>query len=265
MKKITSLSLGFAFLIMSYTGIMLFIVPHGRVAYWSDFHLLGLSKTQYGELHTNAMLLFVFFATLHIYYNWKPLISYMKDKSKKISFSKKEFLIALSINLIFVLGTLTMTPPFKTFLDFGEGIKDYWSKEYGEPPYGHAEETKLNVLCKKLHIDLEEAKKKLENKGISFKESDTLKSIARENNTSPSAIFKLIENKNIDKQGSDIPSNLGRKTLNDLHEMGKINLTQALDTLKAKGLKDVKSDTKLRHLADELGIEPLELYKLIKL
>ncbi len=31
MKKITSLSLGFSFLIMSYTGVILYIAPHGRI------------------------------------------------------------------------------------------------------------------------------------------------------------------------------------------------------------------------------------------
>ncbi|MCD6433505.1 MAG: DUF4405 domain-containing protein, partial [Sulfurimonas sp.] len=66
---------------MSYTGIMLFIVPHGRVAYWADWHLFGLSKGQYGELHTTSMVVFLLFASLHIYYNWKPIVSYMKDKT----------------------------------------------------------------------------------------------------------------------------------------------------------------------------------------
>ena len=265
MRKITSLSLGLSFLIMSYTGIMLFLVPHGRVAYWSDWHLFGLSKTQYGELHTTSMVMFLFFTMLHIYYNWKPLVSYMKDKTKKISFTKKEFLVAFLLNTLFVVGTLTLTPPFKTFLDFGEGIKDNWTEEYGEPPYGHAEETKLNVLCKKLHIDLEDAKNKLRHRGITFKEDETLKSIAKQNSTSPSAIFKLIEVKVIDDNAQEVPTSLGRKSLNDLVKMRKIDLNQALKILHNRGLRDIDTESKLKHLADELELEPLELYNLIKL
>ena len=263
MKKITSLSLGFSFLIMSYTGIILFIVPHGRVAYWSDWHLFGLSKGQYGELHTTSMVMFLFFALLHIYYNWKPLMSYMKNKSKKISFTKKEFLVALLLNVIFVIGTLTLTPPFKTFLDFGEGIKDTWTKEYGEPPYGHAEETKLNIFCKKLHIDLDEAKLSLNKSNIIFEENQTLKSIALENSTSPSAIYKLIKVEIKDDNGKEVPSNLGRKTLQNLSDMKRIELEKAIKILKTEGLKEIDTETKLRHLADELEMEPLELYKLI--
>ncbi len=46
-KKFTSLSLGFSFLVMSCTGVMLYFVPKGKVAYWSNWHMFGLSKSQY--------------------------------------------------------------------------------------------------------------------------------------------------------------------------------------------------------------------------
>ena len=83
MKKVTSLSLGFSFLIMSYTGVILYIAPHGRIAKWIDWHFLGLDKTQYQELHITSMVTFLVFGILHIYYNWKPIISYMKDSTKE--------------------------------------------------------------------------------------------------------------------------------------------------------------------------------------
>ena len=263
MKKITSLSLSFSFLIMSYTGLMLFIVPHGRVAYWSDWHLFGLSKGQYGELHTTSMVAFLLFAILHINYNWKPLVSYMKNKTKKVSFTKKEFLIALLLNLIFIVGTLLSIPPFKTFLNFGEGIKDNWTKEYGEPPYGHAEETKLKVFCKKLNIDLTTASSILKENKIIFTESDTLKKIAIQNNSSPSYIYKLIKPK--DLQNSNTPSNLGRKTLQDLSDLKKIDLNKAIKILKEKGLLDVTSESKIKNIADELEMEKMDVYELISI
>ena len=260
MKKITSLSLGIAFLIMSYTGIILFIVPQGKIAYWADWHLFGLSKTQYGDLHTTSMITFLFFASLHIYYNWKPLISYMKDKTKKVSFSKKEFLIAFILNLIFVFGTLNLVQPFKGFLDLGENIKDYWAKEYGEPPYGHAEETRLSVLCRKLNIDFERAKNILNKNNIVFDENQNLLTIAKNNSTSPNKIYNMI-NKNSKKKGSaNGISNLGRKTLQELSDMKKINLKYALDALNKKGIKDIDTNARIKHLADELEVTPLQLY-----
>jgi len=192
MKKITYLTLAFSFLIMSYTGVMLFIVPQGKVAYWSDWHLFGLSKSQYGELHTTSMVTFLLFALLHIYYNWKPLMGYIKDKNRKISFTKKEFLIAFLLNIVFIVGTLYLVQPFKAFLDFEDGIKDMWAKKYGEPPYGHAEETKLKVFCKKMEIDYTKAIALLDKNNIIYNEDESLLSIAKHNNTNPKEIFDII-------------------------------------------------------------------------
>lgn len=272
MKKITSLSLGFSFLIMSYTGIMLYFVPKGKVAYWADWHLLGLSKTQYGEIHTTSMVTFLFFAIWHIYYNWKPIVSYLKDKQRKVSFTKKEFLIAFGLNFLFVVGTLYLIQPFKSFLDLQASIKDGWTKEYGEPPYGHAEETKLKVFCRKMGINYDEASKVLTSNNIIFKADESLLVIADNNNISPSGIYKLISkttpiketiNSPLTKNNVGIPSRLGRKTLQELSDMQKIDLAKAISILQAKGLSDINSNSKIKNIADELNIMPIDVYKLL--
>ena len=260
MRKITSLTLGIAFLIMSYTGIILFLVPQGKIAYWADWHLLGLSKTQYGDLHSTTMVIFLIFASIHIYYNWKPLVSYLKDTAKKISFTKKEFVIALLINIVFVTGTLYSIQPFKAFLGLGDSVKDYWAKEYGEPPYGHAEETKLYVLCKKQNIDLERAKEILNQNKIVFEENQNLLTIAKNNSTSPNKIYNMITTNKKKHKSPDGISRLGRKTLQELSDMNKINLEHALEVLDKKGLKNVNSDAKMKQLADELELKPIDVY-----
>lgn len=258
-KKITSLSLGISFLIMSYTGVMLFICPHGRVAYWADWHLFGLNKSQYGELHTTSMVAFLFFAIWHIYYNWKPIVSYLKSTSKKVSFTKKEFLLALGLNIIFIVGTLFLLQPFKGFLDLGEDIKESWTVQYGEPPYGHAEESKLKVFYKKMSIDVIKANKSLTDNKIIFKEEETLKTIARNNGLSPSDIYKLVKT----DSNSDVPSKLGRKTIQDLSNMKKIDLKKAIKLLKEKGLGDVTPESKIKNIADELDMTPSDIYELL--
>ena len=272
LKKVTSLSLGFSFLIMSYTGIMLYFVPKGKVAYWSDWHLFGLSKSQYGDIHTTSMLVFLVFGVLHIYFNWKPIISYLKDTNKKLSFTTKEFLIALSINVVFVLGTLYMVQPFKAYLDLEESIKDYWAQEYGEPPYGHAEETKLKVFCKKMNIDYNKASEILKSQKIIFQPNQSLLNIAKANEISPSKIYELIKKASTgekslydfsNKGDSSIPTGLGRKTLQELSAMGAIDLQKALKKLRAKGLSDVTSENRVKDIADELEMMPIDVYELL--
>lgn len=262
MRKITSLTLGFSFLIMSYTGIMLFFAPHGKVAYWGDWHLWGLSKTQYGEIHTTSMLVFMLFGVLHVYYNWKVIVSYMKNKTKQISFTKQEFLISIVINVVFVVGTLFYFQPFKAFIDMEDSIKESWVKEYGEPPYGHAEETKLKAFCRKQNIDLNQAKAILTKNNIIFTENESLKKIAKTNNMTPNDIYILI-NQNSSKKSSDGITKMGKKRLKDLSEMGKIDLQKAMKILKDKGLKDIDKNSKMKNIADDLEMTPREVYKLI--
>ncbi len=264
MKKITSLTLAISFLIMTYTGIMLFICPHGRVAYWSGWKFWGLNKTQYGELHTTFMLIFLFFGFLHIYYNWKPIVSYLKDKSKKISFTKKEFLTALGINILFIVGTLGMIQPFSGFLNFEESLKDKWTIKLGEPPFGHAELSKLKVFCKKMNIDPNDAIKKLKEKNIRFDIEDTLSEIANKNATTPNEIYNIIKPEKIKTDDTIVPVGLGRKTLGELESMGKIDIKKAVKILKKEGINTISPDTRVKEIADELDLMPVDIYRLIK-
>ena len=117
LKKITSLVMLWSMIMMTYTGIVLYIAPHGRVAYWTNWELFGWSKDQFAEIHTTFMVLFIVTTLLHIYYNWKPLTSYMKNQAKAFVFFTKEMVVALSIVLLFLIGTLYTIVPFSTFLD----------------------------------------------------------------------------------------------------------------------------------------------------
>ncbi|MEA2090795.1 MAG: DUF4405 domain-containing protein [Campylobacterota bacterium] len=194
MKKIISLTLALSFLIMSVTGVILYIVPKGKVAYWADWHIFGLTKTQYGDLHITSMFLFLVVTIWHIYYNWKPLVNYLKDSRKKVSFFKKEFLIALLLNTIFVAGTLIGMQPFQLVLDVNEDIKSYWEKEYGSPPYGHAEESSLNSFSRRMGIDAKKAMILLKEKNIKVDaQSQTLLEISKQNGISPKNIFDTIK------------------------------------------------------------------------
>ena len=68
---------------MVLTSIILYLMPQGRVAYWADWRLLGLSKEQWGALHLNMGVLFILSLLLHLYYNWQPLLNYLKNTRKQ--------------------------------------------------------------------------------------------------------------------------------------------------------------------------------------
>ena len=147
-RRTVSLTAALAFVVMVLTSIILYIVPQGRVAYWADWRLMGLSKTQWGAVHINMGLLFLIALGLHVYYNWKPLTQYLKDRARNWKVFTPEFNLAALVVGVFTVGTLAGWPPFATILVIQDGIKDAAAEKYGEPPYGHAELSTLRIFAR---------------------------------------------------------------------------------------------------------------------
>lgn len=200
LKKITSLTMLLVMIIMSFSGIMLFIAPPGRVANWANWEIFGLTKELYGNIHSTFMVLFIFATLLHIFYNWKPLTNYLKNSAKEMIFFTKDMIVASLITLFFLIGTIYTISPFSNFLDFGDGIKASWEKEYGTAPYSHAELSSFKSFSNKMGYNLEESKKILISNNISFNEDKSLSQIAKENKVSPQFIYNILR-KNFEKRG----------------------------------------------------------------
>jgi len=193
-RKIASLTAALSFLLMVLTSIVLYIVPHGRVAYWADWRLWGLSKSDWGNIHINLGLLFLTALFLHIYYNWKPLVSYLKDKSKQIKIFTPEFNVAIVVTIGFAVGSCFLVPPFSWVMTLNDYIKDAGVEKYGEPPYGHAEQSSLKTFCKKMNLDIAKSMELLHQAGYSAENGDiTLEEIGRSFNTPPQQIFETIK------------------------------------------------------------------------
>lgn len=152
LRKITSLTLLISFVPLILTSIVLYIVPEGWVAYWSDWHLLGLTKTQWGEVHINLGFLFLVAGSLHVFYNWKAIIAYMKNKARELRIFTPACNVALLVNLIFVIGILLNLPPFTAILEFGYSFKKAAAIKYGDPPYVHAELSSLALFQSELDL-----------------------------------------------------------------------------------------------------------------
>lgn len=194
LRRLTSLSLTFSFLVISYTGILLFIAPKGRVANWTNWKLLGLDKTQYTNLHVTFMVLFLVVSFIHIYLNWCPLMCYLKNKTKSFSLLTKEFIIALGINLLFVVGTLYYWAPFEQFLDFEDDVKSSWEKKADKAPYGHAELSTIEEFAQRTNKDATHIMDQLKAKNIQGIALDkTIEAIAKENGKSPSQLFEILQ------------------------------------------------------------------------
>ena len=193
-KGLTSYISFVSFMIMLVTGIVLYFEPQGRVAYWTHWSFLGLTKSGWDNIHITSSVLFTIAAVYHLVLNWRVFISYLREKAGQALRPKAELVISLAVGLLLVAGTIYNVPPFGSIVDLSGNLKAMWVKSPSqEPPYGHAELSKLRVLAKKTGIDPEAAIVALKERGIEVSGGDEVfEDIARHNGMSPMELFGLI-------------------------------------------------------------------------
>ncbi len=257
-------------LILTLTSVVLYIEPEGRVAYWSDWHLMLLNKSQWGAIHINVGFLFLFASLLHIVLNWKPILAYLKNKARELKVFTLSFNIALILTAAFTVGTLMNVPPFSTILEFGDGFKDAASVKYGEPPYGHAELSSLTMFSKRMGYDLEEITAKLDQAQLTFtNEKQTLLEIAQQNNLTPREVYDAIKPEAPElAPGETLPfpeapfPGLGRMIVAELCETYGLNQENVLKAFAEQNITGAAGQT-LKEIASANDSDPHALFEII--
>lgn len=273
MKKVISLLAMLSFIMIFLTSIILYIVPQGRVAYWADWTLWGLSKEQWGAIHINTGILFLVSLLFHIYFNWKPMLSYLKNKNRTLILFTVEFNIALLITILVSVGTYAEMPPFSTVLDLSDRFKDDAAKKYGEPPYGHAELSSLKTFSNKMGFDLKQAMIRLKSAGIHLKnEMQTLQQISSANDISPQQLYQLIKNENDQSavpslERKEMPENpipgTGHQRLIDLCHQYNLNVKKIEREFKKLEIK-VDQNMTLKEIGELNQRGAIDIYEIIR-
>jgi hypothetical protein len=267
-RKVVSLTALWAFGLLILTSIILYIVPAGRVAYWADWRLWGLTKTQWGELHINLGVLFLIAGALHIYLNWNPILAYMKTKSKQLRIFTRDFNIAMALTVLVMLGTYLELPPFSTVIAVSSAIKDAGAVKYGEPPYGHAELSSVETFAKRMGWDLDESLGLLNQKGFAVDDAHlTLKDVAAKYNVTPQQIFLAMQPSGSVASEAKLPDlpppGIGRRTLADLGQSYQFDIPELLQALESRKI-GAAADQTIKEIAEQYQMAPQELYGLIK-
>jgi hypothetical protein len=267
-RRLTSLTALLSFLLLLITIIVLYIVPQGRVAYWADWRLWGLTKEQWGDIHINIGLLFLLSIFLHVYYNWKPLLSYLKNKARELRVLTAEFNVALMVTIIFAFGTYFELAPFNWVLVLNDELKDRAALKYGEPPYGHAELSTLKSFTKKIGLDLSASLKRLRTANIQFDdENQSLKDIARNNQTSPQKVFLAMIPIRKSAPSDGLPPNpppgTGNKTLLEFGREYGFDIQQVLKSLSEKNIA-ANTDMTIKQIARQNDMAPSDVYILLR-
>ena len=263
-------------IVLVFNSIVLYVVPEGRIANWADWHFWGLNKHDWSAQHTTVGFLFIFAALLHIYYNWKPILSYLKDKARNFKLFTAASNIGLGLTVIFVVGTYLDVPPMSTIVQFSEQIKEGAAKKYGDPPYGQAQSSSLKGFTSRMGLDLNESVELLQAAGIEVTDDkEMIQDIAARSSNTPQQIYDIIKAATVrsssgdsdshgeggSDSGIDAPkSGMGKKTITELCEEIGQDCDIIIEGLKKRGMT-IDPDQKLKDLAAENNTGPMQIYE----
>ena len=256
----------FVFLVL--TSIILYIEPQGRVAYWSDWRLWGLSKTQWENLHLNLGALFLLAGIFHLIYNWKAITAYLKDKARQLRVFTPNFNLALAVTLFVAAGTLLNIPPMSTLVSIGNSITDRANLKYGEPPYGHAELSSLKLFARRTDLDLNKARMLLEKAGIRFNDDQqSVLEIAKTNGITPQALNRIMKPASTESGETATfpdspPAGFGQQTLTEICAAYNLDLKMLLRLMAERGIKADPEET-VKEVAKNNGKSPMAIFEII--
>jgi hypothetical protein len=272
----------FSFIYLAFSGIVMYFTPAGRIAYWADWRIFGMNKTMYNQTHITISMLFLVLMVLHLWLNWKPLLSYMKNRSGRLVIFTKETILGFILAVLVVWGTLALVPPFGNILFALDDIKEDYEYSLGNPPYPHAELTTMAAFIKRMKFDEAKAVEILNAEGIKYSMEENLKTIANNNNTDPAHIYALLkptqaegaedepvtmyegvqEGVDMSKYESMMGSGMGKKSVADAAAQVGISVEEALNRLMKYNIEADENDS-LKSVGEEAGTMPMDIFIII--
>ena len=268
LRSFTSFTLVISTIVMSWSGFILYVAPPGRIANWGTWKLMLFTKTEWQALHTIFSYLFFILVIIHLFFvNWRTFLTYFKSKLRAGLNKKWELGAAVILSTLFFIGTLRNWTPFEPVMTFGEKVKESWEGDFQTPPVLHMETYTLAQLSPLIDsIAPSELLKTLQENSIKVMSADeTLRVIANNNNTTPSAIYSILTAKFKKHSGpvaGEVPQGIGKYTVNSTAASSGIEVNVLIQKLKEKGI-EAEGGTSLRTIADQLGVTPRDVYTLL--
>lgn len=261
-----SIGLTLSFLVMMISGLVLFVSPPGRVANWSDWHLLGLTKRGWQNQHLVFGFGFILFSIFHLcVFNWKAFFSYLTSKAAQGLNNPSEIIASVTLFIVLAVGTFYHIPPIEQLIDLGDRLSGSWEKKSSAPPVPHAETLSLEELGRlpQVAVPAKEIVSRLQSAGISVRNAEqTLQQIAAENHTEVQKLYNLV----VTLRSSPIfnnPTGWGKRTLREAADSAGVTPLALQQALKQQGI-DAEADEKIGEIARKHGMNATGLVRKIE-
>ena len=192
-RAFLSLTLFFAFILLAFSGLALYLRPEGSVARWVDWRLIGLDKSGWEGVHTLFCITFVVTAVIHLFWNGKALARYIRIKTARRLHLRRElpaaFILVCGLLLIAVMKPL----PFSKVMEWRATIK-HGSRLMQIPlPEADFEKRPLTDVAAYMEISAEMLIVMLKAQGLDVPSpGSSLQDIARRNTMSPQNLYVRI-------------------------------------------------------------------------
>ena len=272
-RPFTSFILTWTFLTLMVSGAVLYIAPPGRIANWTRWHLMVLTKEQWQAVHTLTAIVFLVGGLFHLlYFNWKSILTYLRKRTAAGRHLRYEMIASLALFLFILAGTIAQQPPFQTIMAAGESVRQSWEDPASVPPIPHMEEMTLREFAGNLQMEPDKLMQSLRTLGYpAANQDETLQQLAKRFQCSPVEIYRAlktntpasVQTHEPAEGGSGGGHGQGFRTLAELAGEYGLSPEIAVRSLAAKGIQ-AQPDDKMRDIADRSGKKPYEVIEILK-
>lgn len=254
----------FAFTVLAVTGIALYATPPGRVANWSNWTLLGLTKTNWQAVHMVFGFLFVVAGAFHLFFNWKVLLNYLRSRVHAGIPRRRELAWSAVAGVALVVMSIADLPPISAVSSVRDQLANSWSSDRTEPPIPHAELLTVDKVATLLKLPVDTAVERLKTAGFRASADVTLEQLATQRGVSPQEVYaRLSANSTVAPSAGVVAGGgMGWKTLRQIADELQIPVDAAVARLRSAGI-EAGPDEALREIAKRHGRHAPELASLL--
>ncbi len=115
-----------SFLVLLFSGIALYVAPNCRVADSIGWRFCFLDKESLESLHITFSLAFIVLSVVHVLYNWKALVSYLRNGFGVFAGLNRAVVITVAVTIVLFLMAVFRVPPVGWLHGAHERIKFSW-------------------------------------------------------------------------------------------------------------------------------------------
>lgn len=257
-KVLTSFLLTLSFFSASLSGVLLYFSPRGRIANWTEWTLVGLTKTEWTSIHLTAVAVVLITALLHLFwFNWRVFLSYLKRSATgAVMRYPRELGAAVVLFLVITLGTLFQWPGVYALINGRTAVEDSFEIAANQPPVAHAEELTVRTFAADiLEKPVEEVLSRLEKLGWVAAAEETFVELAENYGVSPKTIYDELLKEPV-KTGTG--AGWGRMSLKEVAETQGVDLETLLKRAEEMGATGLTGDELVKDVAESLGMASSE-------